>query len=605
MQPSRTRIAASWERCLRQHGLERHRIAFPQIVSERELKDVRAPIDDLIHLATPELDRLFTRLARYDYVVSLTDAAGVTVLFRCGDQLASECRAVGVLPGAVWTEESQGTNGIGTCIKEQRALSVVRGEHFGESLAGLSCTVAPIFGAAGRLAAVLNVTTPHADALSTQGLVRDIVRRSARRIENRYFERRNRGRPVLRISAQDDFTDLAAEVRVALDGGGRIVDATSDAARLLPGESGAPLGTRAAELHGVSTGHSDRGTDAVMTHQGRRFFVRRARADRESAASVVPAAAVAPPPGVPDIATLVGHDPVVIERVHLARRLLDRRLPILLQGETGTGKSALARALHNAGMHAGGPFVAINCAAIPAELIESELFGYRPGAFTGAARHGARGRILEADGGVLFLDEIGDMPMALQTRLLQVLSDGEVVPVGAAQPVRVSFAVVSASLHDIADLVRQGRFRQDLYFRLNGATALLPALRERADKGALIDAVFREEGAEAGMPNLALDRTALRLLVSHAWPGNIRELRHVARYAATLAEDGIVTPACLPPYFRPAEAGMRDERNITEAALTRAGWNVSRAARHLGISRATLHRRIASLDLSRPPPRGG
>jgi transcriptional regulator of acetoin/glycerol metabolism len=291
--------------------------------------------------------------------------------------------------------------------------------------------------------------------------------------------------------------------------------------------------------------------------------------------------------------------------VSILRRVLDRGLPILLTGETGTGKGLFARALHAASRRAASPFVAINCAAIPKDLIESELFGYRPGAFTGASSEGFKGRILEANGGTLFLDEIGDMPLALQTRLLQVLSEGELTPIGASRPVPVDIALISATLHDLARRVQDGSFREDLYFRLNGATAALPALRERRDRVALIDSVFAEEAEQAGR-RLRLSAETRACLAAYLWPGNLRELRHAMRYCVAVANEAEVQPGDLPPAIacQLSDAGrdMADdpvERQMIQVALDRTGWNIAATAKLLDVSRSTLYRKIKQYALVR------
>jgi sigma-54 dependent transcriptional regulator, acetoin dehydrogenase operon transcriptional activator AcoR len=606
-QPQRSRIVASWGRCVEKYGLEPDKVSFPTIVTAGELKDYRAPIDDLIALATPEVDRLFERFAQHDYLVSMTDTNGVMVLFRSREPYIGDCARSGVVLGSVWSEESQGTNGIGTCIKERSPISVVMDNHFGESLVGLSCTVAPIFGRAGHLAAVLNVSTARSSDQTTQSIIREIVSRSARRIENLYFARRHVGRELLRVSRYNDFSDIAGEVRVALDDAGRIADATPDAVRLMSQRNVPLLGRSLTEFGALEARSLDEfgQNEAAIDINGHRLFVRRVEGGkRQAPTSASPRTFHVPRQSAPDISLLVGDDASMLTQVRRVQKLVDRRLPILLQGETGSGKTALAKALHAASGHAAGPFVSINCAAIPPELIESELFGYRPGAFTGASKQGAKGRIAEADGGTLFLDEIGDMPLALQTRLLQVLSDGEFVPVGGTQPTKVQFALISASLHDIVSLVEQGRFRQDLYFRLNGATLAMPPLRLRADRHFLIEQVFLSQAKQAGLPNPRLDEAARRLLLAHSWPGNIRELHHVARFAATLAEGSVILPRDLPVPFNPAglhgsAVTGESERQALEKLLRQTGWNVKLAAQRLGISRATVHRRISALGLKR------
>ncbi|MBF3306990.1 sigma-54-dependent Fis family transcriptional regulator, partial [Pseudomonas aeruginosa] len=214
----------------------------------------------------------------------------------------------------------------------------------------------------------------------------------------------------------------------------------------------------------------------------------------------------------------------------------------------GSGKEAFAKAVHLAGPRAEQAFVALNCAAIPETLIESELFGYRGGSFTGARKEGMRGKLQQADGGTLFLDEIGDMPLALQTRLLRVLEERRVVPLGG-EPEDVDVRLISATHRDLAGLVADGRFREDLYYRLGGARFELPPLRERSDRLALIRRILDEETAHCGV-RIELGEAALECLLGYRWPGNVRQLRHVLRYACALCGGATLQLADLPAELR-------------------------------------------------------
>jgi transcriptional regulator of acetoin/glycerol metabolism len=244
------------------------------------------------------------------------------------------------------------------------------------------------------------------------------------------------------------------------------------------------------------------------------------------------------------LADIAGDDPQLKRTVRRAARVSSSGLPILIQGPTGTGKECLARALHEAGDRASRPFVALNCAAFPETLIESELFGYGPGAFTGARKEGRKGKILQASGGTLFLDEIGDMPLTLQTRLLRVLEEQEVTPLGSEHVVSVDLRIMCASHRRLRDMVAQGTFREDLYYRLNGMTFELPALADRADKHGLIRRLLARETNGAGK---SIDTNALQKLVAYRWPGNIRELSNVIRGALAICEGGIIRASDLPP----------------------------------------------------------
>ncbi|HKF95075.1 MAG TPA: sigma-54-dependent Fis family transcriptional regulator, partial [Gammaproteobacteria bacterium] len=311
-------------------------------------------------------------------------------------------------------------------------------------------------------------------------------------------------------------------------------------------------------------------------------------------------------------------DPRMAENIRRAKKILGRNIPTILYGETGTGKGLFAKALHLASQRANKSFVAVNCAAIPETLIESELFGYKPGAFTGARRDGSRGKIVQANGGTLFLDEIGDMPPQLQARLLRILEDKEVVPLGGEAPIKVDIHVISATHCDLAKLIAEGKFRQDLYYRLHGISLSMPPLRERADKRPLIKHLI---GCETSMDEIIIiNPEVMKALETYEWPGNIRQLRNSLRTMLALCENGAITIDDLEAELRTgghlaraqadepgAEAQLFGnplayaERKAILAELDALRWNVTKVAAKLGLSRNTLYRKMRRYGIK--PPR--
>ncbi len=318
---------------------------------------------------------------------------------------------------------------------------------------------------------------------------------------------------------------------------------------------------------------------------------------------------------------LTRDDPQMTYNARCASRVMNKRVMILLSGETGTGKEAFARAVHDASERAAENFVALNCAAIPETLVESELFGYQHGAFTGARRDGMQGRITESSGGTLFLDEIGDMPCHLQTRLLRVLEDSELRPLGSTSSVHVDLHVISATNRDLSGLVETGEFRKDLYYRLNALVLHLPPLRDRKDLMALIETFLVTENDNA--QDLRLEQAALDRLLRYSWPGNIRELRNVLRTAIALSDGRMVRIEDLPKHVTDGSskrcgvnrespqqnAGEADhshtnytpletaEREIILATLKNCRWNVTTTAQTLRLSRSTLYRKAKRLGI--------
>lgn len=341
---------------------------------------------------------------------------------------------------------------------------------------------------------------------------------------------------------------------------------------------------------------------------------------------------------------LIGRSPAMQDVYRIIARVVSNDLTVLISGESGTGKELVARAVHDLGARKGGPFVALNMAAIPRELIEAELFGHERGAFTGAQARVA-GKFEQAAGGTLFLDEIGDMPMEAQTRLLRVLQSGEFTTVGGARTIRADVRIVAATNKDLSALVASNQFREDLFYRLNVVPVTLPPLRERRQDIALLASHFLDRAAADGLPRKRLDEPAIALLEAHGWPGNVRELENVMRRLAALSRDevvgagelrllladGVMTPGA-PSASLPAEAietavrariagiaretpqALEDgtlydriiadvERPLIEAMLARHGGNQLRAAKAMGINRNTLRKRLDDLGIDSHPPR--
>ncbi len=589
-------VAESWQRSFDLYGLRPDRRFLPHYLEGPELRRRRERLESLYRLGIDEIEELQKQLRGDAFSVLLADRDGC-ILHRAGNHAPDPgFRRAGLAPGADWSESAVGTNGIGTAITRRQATLVHADEHFLADNIRLSCAAAPIRAGDGELLAVLDASALN-PALSPSQRERTmgLVHMAARSIENAYLLDSCRDHWIIAFHARPEFVGMLHQGLLAVDGDGRIRAANASALTQLGLESAAGIiGNPLEGLTGLAL-------EQLVSLPGRGDGLRQTRFgdDPIRLRLRAPAARPQPVPATADDAmdrVLAGPEPLLGEQLRRLRRLLDRDIPLFIGGETGTGKEVLARAIHDCSARADRPFVALNCAAIPAELIESELFGYQPGAFTGALRDGMHGKLLQADGGTLFLDEIGDMPASLQTRLLRVLETGEVVPLGATVPRHVAFQLLSASHQQLEQAVAEGRFREDLYYRINGFSVNLPALRERHDLPGLIRRILLEEsGSQARLSGPAMDA-----LVRYRWPGNLRQLRHALRVAVGLCNDGVIGLADLPPAVRhdlvePASSVTLDdkpERSELLAALQRQRWNVRQAAKDLGISRNTLYRRM-------------
>jgi len=600
-------IERSWGRCAHL-GVPIGSVRDAQRLTDSELRHRTERERELVELALPVLDELGGTFSRSGNIVVLTDARGLILDSRGDTDFMGRAATVALKPGVAWDEASKGTNAIGTAIEERGAVVVFGGEHYVANNGFLTCSAAPVFDPFGSVKAVVDVS---GDWRSHQSHTLGLVTLAASLIEQELFAQSFPDAMLVRFHPAERAPGLCGP-RAAFDPDGRLI-AANGAGRALLGALGR-AGIEFAELFGIAfpAGGTARG-EGGMLPDGRavrvtveRGPVRETRSPATQRAVTVAAPAVRTPGSLDRLASGDARMAAVADK---ARRTLGRDIPLVIEGESGTGKEWLAHAIHRDGPRGRKPFVAVNCAAIPEGLIESELFGYREGAFTGAHRKGAAGLLKQADGGVLFLDEIGDMPLALQARLLRVLQERAVTPLGADRSLPVDIHVICATHRRLRDLVAARSFREDLYYRLNGLTLTLPALRERTDLVALAHAILAEEHADG--PPVRFAPAVLDVFRRHRWPGNVRQLRNVIRTSLALHRGGEwIDMDCLPEDFlaeidgecsRPPAGAAIDDRATGMAAMERAvvrrtleacGGNVSSAARSLGISRNRLYRKL-------------
>ncbi|ABI58076.1 sigma-54-dependent Fis family transcriptional regulator [Alkalilimnicola ehrlichii MLHE-1] len=621
-------ISKSWQRC-QAYGLDpRKKPKDANVLEGPQVKEERERHGELLKVANAEMHSLYQQVSGSGWSLLLTDNRGVILDYVGDPNLRREFRSAGLWLGADWSERHEGTNGIGTALTESRPVAVLRDQHYKACHHALSCCGAPILDANGQVMAVLDASTVNGNQTpETQSHTLALVTLSAQFISKWRFLEEFSDAIIIRFHSRCEYVGLINDGVLAVSRDGTIVGADHNACVFL----GLP------DRHRLIGWPIDQVLDirpeilveraerpylpywVLTTAQGTQLHARiqlghtaAGRRAAEQPARPVPVqsrSASQPRDHRATLCTLEalkGNDPRMARNVNRAYRIIDKDIPILLNGETGTGKELFARAVHTASSRRDGPFVAVNCASIPEPLIESELFGYKGGAFTGADRNGRKGKILQAHGGTLFLDEIGDMPLELQARLLRVLEEREIVPIGGDKPQAVDVYLVSATHHNLPELVAEGRFREDLYYRLNGLTLTLPPLRDRADCQDVIRCILRLESDG----RVDIDQAALAVLRNHPWPGNIRQLRNVLRTAVALSDGETLTVEDLPDDVLDAAETAGDdqviegtctgggdplanaERRALQAALEQHGGNVSRTAESLGVSRNTLYRKM-------------
>jgi transcriptional regulator of acetoin/glycerol metabolism len=638
-----------------------------------------------LHLhAAPVMEMLYEQIVNTGSMVLLTDATGTVIHSIGDDDFLGRAAKVALAPGANWSESAKGTNAVGTALVDELPTLVHADEHYLHANHFLTCSAAPILDPRGNILGVLDVSGDHR---SYHQHTMALVKMSARMIENHWLTDDYRNVMRLHFHSRVEFIGTLMEGILAVSPDGKIVGANRGALEQL-GLSGAALRMHTLlTLFGTTVGSlADRFRSPLATpipaqlSGGRQFHVHArftwpvwtnladaahphpAEPGRSATPEAAPADAPPPPAERSDhrepapravgvgrgLAQLRTGDAQVAAVVDKILRVLDRDIPILILGETGTGKELLARAIHCDSARAKQSFVAVNCASIPESLIEAELFGYDDGAFTGARRKGQVGKLVQANGGTLFLDEIGDMPIGLQAHLLRVLQERQVTPLGTTKSIAVDVTIICATHRNLREMIEAKQFREDLFYRLNGLAVRLPPLRERSDLMALVRRILdRQAEGEHGKHARQLAPDVVRLFQNYGWPGNMRQLFNVLRTASVMAADELlITRAhlsddfleetsaaerALAPAAPPAAAApcvvavpvtstpVAPERSQTPGAASPArpvdppkpahsleeleieairdavaleGGNISAASKCLGISRNTIYRKL-------------
>lgn len=570
-------LSDSWFRS-QLYGLDRTADDFPR-VRQGELADVLASNAGLQQFAQPVIQRLAQQMAQQQSVVVLSDASGL-VLHTFGDMQSMErAQQFALAPGNLWSECGRGTNAIGTALAINDGCEIDGQQHFLTLNQDLYCAAMPLQMPNGQIAGVIDISGPaHFSHAHTFGW----VKAAAKQIEYLWVKQSLHPQQwLMSLHAQPQGIDTVDELLLVFSD--NLLTAANRLAMRELQLSAEQLGSLTFQQLFPQQPQQATSVPLTLDMTRQRYYFRlRAPQRRHFAAPASPA---------PDLPFSLGREGEKLVR------LLNAGVSLCIHGETGSGKEFVSRALHQQSRWREGNFVAINCAAIPEALIESELFGYQPGAFTGASKNGYIGKIREADGGVLFLDEIGDMPLALQTRLLRVLQEKEVAPLGSSRSWPVNFAVICATHRDLAQRVAAGEFREDLLYRLQEFAMTIPPLRDWPDVPGFIRRLWHELGA--GERDIQLAPALVTSLAQLPWPGNVRQLRSLLRVLLALADDGEeVTERHLPAEYRltaarPLTGRQHQDERLIRDTLQRYNGNISKAAEALGVARSTLYRRAA------------
>lgn len=612
-------IAHSWRRCLASNvnplGIQKNTNIF----------DIRYVLEQyekkcLLDIARPYMKKLYDAVRDEDgFIVMIVDADKVTLEILGDKKMADFAGDLSIVAGALCSEEAIGTTSAGICFSEKRPARVLTFEHYVQELHSWCCSAAPIFDSNGILVGVLNLT--NAKEKKHPPLLLNLVASTAKIIET---ELKLMNHQSLSAKSYHFFTsmlDHVSESLILVNNQGSINHINKSAAKLLGLPPQNCVGQNIYDI--TNTDHKDHTmqsvTEMILNGSERTKpvlarFVKVRGDDSDDLGYIATLKEVTPCQGnkaIYNFEDIKYFSSSMEQVISTAKGLATSDIAVFIGGESGTGKELLAQAIHNYGGRSNGPFIPINCAALPRELIQSELFGYEEGAFTGAKKKGNPGKFELAQGGTIFLDEIGDMPLILQSNLLRVLQEKTMTRIGGSKPCPLDVRVISATNKNILEEIEAGRFRADLYYRLSAMTVTIPPLRNRLQDVEGLFRYFLEKHSGGGGINVSANVT--RALLAYNWPGNVRELENIALYVVHNLKDNTVTLKEMPEKLlrnKDKDGHVRlkqeaellttlddSEKSVITDALQRCNRNISKAASVLGITRATLYRKLTKYNI--------
>lgn len=620
-------IKNSWLRC-KQVRMDPYDGGNPSYLSEDDLLSRMKANNSLIKIAEQILTEAYRLSAHYKMVVSLLDGEGY-ILLSMGD-VEDVFRQTGVnyVPGLNCIEEVMGTSSFSLAVKNGKPARVIGPEHYCQRYHHVACAAAPIKSEAGNILGAVIVTEIEWEASYCSLGIAGIA---AKAIETGIRMQLAQEQIALNNRLQSMIVESISDGLLTIDANGFVTHINAMGGKILGVSANESIGKHISKLVDfkpvilqvleTGRGYTDK-EFRLESKRGVLHFIKTAIPLRDDYGKLV---------GVVDIFReikrvrkmvnqmvgaqavftmddIIGESKPIVEMCQLAKLAARSETTILLEGESGTGKELLAQAIHNCSYRREGPFVAINCGAIPRDLIESELFGYEEGAFTGAKHGGRPGKFEMAHGGTLFLDEVGEMPLEMQVKLLRVLQLSQIVRVGGSQVVPVNVRIIAATNKNMWQMVQDGAFREDLYYRLNVMDITLPPLRERSEDIPLLISRFLIKFSKTDGKLKKVSEEAMKALCSWHWPGNVRELENAIEHACCLSGSGDAEINHLPRNIQNANTiskearviSLKDaERNAIVSALSITRGNVTQSARTLGIGRNTLYDKMKEYGIER------
>lgn len=615
-------IVDSWQRCALKkvdpNILVKDRLT-PEQLDERLQKNSK-----LISIAIPFMHRLYQFVQGSGFLVMLADSEGYLLEIIGDEQLVIEndyfCK------GERWTEEVKGTNAIGTVMYEKKPIQTNCNQHYCSPNHYFTCSAAPIFNPDGQLAGILDVSGDHR---RTHSHTLGMVVASVGAIENEMRLERALKKVNLAYTNMQTIVETVADGIISFDGQGIITNLNRLAETILESDSNYLLGRdirfaidsmlieellQGESFHDFETFYEQGGKRIHFTSSGQPIRAKTGEVlggvltvrEMKSVKTLVNKMVGAQARFTFD--DIITNNPGFEKVIKVAQKVADSNSSVLLIGESGTGKEMFAQAIHNHSKRRGGPFIAMNCAAIPRDLVESELFGYEDGAFTGAKKGGRPGKFELATGGTIFLDEIGDMPLEFQATILRVLQEKKIVRVGGTKEIPVDIRVIAATHKDLHGQVDKGEFRLDLFYRLNVISINIPPLWRRVQDIIFLVEYFLRKYSNGS--SFVLSKEVEQVMLNYKWPGNVRELENSIERATKLAADNTITLDCLPERVincnnaestKKVQAKLSSikqaERNLIIESMGKNEWNMSKVAKALGIGRNTLYRKLKEYDI--------